>query len=96
MHFTYRTFEFHTPLSAQIPKEEEFVFQFNEDSLEVKSEISSDNEKASKRVYMSTQNINKTSSPCSSVKHEIVEPLTQTGKKTIFDEDEDSIISVVN
>lgn len=66
-----------------MPKEE-LVFQFNEDSLEVKSEISSGNEKE-----------HKISSSASSVKTELnLQSLSQSEKKRGFDED--SIISVVN
>lgn len=84
-------------LAAQIPKEDDFVFQFNEDSLDNKSETGSEKDKASKRLFASTQNVRNTPSPGPLLKNELLfEPESQIGKNSFFDEDEDSIISVVN
>lgn len=83
--------------TAQMPKEDDFVFQFNEDSLDIKSETGSENDKTSKVLFISTQNVRNTPSPGILLKNELLfESESQMGKNNFFDEDEDSIISVVN
>ncbi|KAL5282640.1 hypothetical protein ACFFRR_005621 [Megaselia abdita] len=78
---------------AQMEKED-FFFQYNdEDSLDIKSETGSENDKALKRFFSSTQNISKTPSPMLMMPDETKSEIT---KCVVNCEDEDSIISVVN
>lgn len=84
-----------------MPKEDHFIFNFNDDSLDVKSETGSENEeqrKTTKRFFLSSQNISKTpsSTPILKIGSNVDVKNSPIKRKSVEDTDEDSIISVIN